>query len=107
MGAMMHEDRFGVVSVSWTPAGTAAGPLTAAQTTSMLGLKTSDIILRVEPPSTTAGLAVISGRASAADTLEVLFGNFSTGALTSESGTYRVHVFRPENVFAALNAALD
>ena len=107
MGAMMHEDRFGVVSFSWTPAGTAAGPLTAAQTTQMLGAKTSDLVLRVDPPSTTAGLAVVGARISAADTLEVVFGNFSTGALTSASGTYLAHVFRPENVRTSLAAAID
>jgi len=107
MGVQMHEDRYGVVSLSWTPAGTAAGPRTASQTTKMLGLKTSDVILHVDSPSTTAGLAVISGRVSAADTLEVMFGNFSTGALTSASGTYRVHVFRAENVRDSVMAALD
>ncbi len=106
MGVQIHEDRYGVVDITWTPAGTAAGPLTAAQTTQMLGLKTSDLILRVEPPSTTAGLAVISGRASAADTLEVLFGSFSTGALTSASGTYRVFVYRPEASRSSVSAAI-
>lgn len=96
MGAQIHEDRYGVVEVSWTPAGTAAGPLTAALTTTMLGLKTTDQILKVTPPSTTAGLAIVGASVSAADTLEVVFGNFSTGALTSASGTYQVTVFRPE-----------
>ena len=107
MGVQMHEDRYGVVSLSWTPAGVAAGPLTAAQTTTVLGLRTTDMILRVEPPSTTASISCLHGRVSAADTLEVTFGNFSTGALTSASGTYRVHVFRPENVRTSLAAAID
>lgn len=107
MGAMMHEDRYGVVSVSWTPAGTAAGPKTAAQTTQMLGLKTTDQILCVTPPSTTASLAIVGARCSAQDTLEVMFGNFSTGALTSASGTYQVTVFRAENIRNSVINALD
>jgi len=107
MGVQMHEDRYGVVSFSWTPAGTASGPRTAAQTTQMLGLKTTDVIARVEPPSTTASLSVISARCSAADTLEVTFGNFSTGPLTSASGTYRAYIFRAENVQTSVSNALD
>lgn len=108
MGVQIHEDRYGVVSLSWTPAGTAAGPLTASQTTQMSGLLTSDQILKVTPPSTTAGLAIVGARVSAADTLEVTFGNFSTGPLTSASGTYNVTVFRAEtirsNVIGAIGA---
>lgn len=106
MGVQIHEDRYGVVEVTLTPAGTALGPLTAAQTFTLNGLKTSDMILRVDPPSTTAGLAIVGARVSAADTLEILFGNFSTGALTSATGTYRVHVFRPENSYSSVNAAI-
>ena len=106
MGAQIHEDRYGVVQATLTPAGTAAGPLTAAQTFTMNGLKTTDLILKVDPPSTTAGLAIVGARASAADTLEVLFGNFSSGALTSASGTYSVHVFRAEAPRTAVNAAI-
>lgn len=106
MGVQMHEDRYGVVDLTWTPAGTAAGPLTAAQTTQMLGLKTGDIV-QVTPPSTTAGLAIVGARCSAADTLQVVFGNFSTGPLTSASGTYKVFVFRPENSRTSVTNAID
>ena len=72
----------------------------------MLGLKTSDEVLKVTPPSSTAGLAIVAAWCSAADTLEVTFGNFSTGALTSAAGTYRVHVFRPENDRTSVDAAV-
>ena len=106
MGVQIHEDRYGVVQVSLTPAGTAAGPLTASQTFTMSGLKTSDLILKVEPPSTTAGLAIVGANVSAADTLQITFGNFSTGALTSAAGTYNVHVFRAEAPRTAVNAAI-
>lgn len=106
MGAQIHEDRYGVVSVSWTPAGTAAGPLTAAQTTQVLNLRTTDQILKVTPPSTTAGLGIVGASVSAADTLEVVFGNFSTGAVTSASGTYTVTVFRAETIRSDVNGAI-
>ena len=107
MGVQMHEDRYGVVQVSLTPAGTASGPLTASQTFTVPGLKTTDIILHVSPPSTTASLALVGYRASAADTLQITFGNFSTGPLTSASGTYRVFVFRPEADRTSVSAAID
>ena len=106
MGIQVHEDRYGCVSVTLTPAGTAAGPVTQAQTFTVSGLKTGDEILKVTPPSTTAGLGIVGAWVSAADTLEVLFGNFSSGALTSASGTYRVHVFRPENDRTSVDAAV-
>lgn len=106
MGVQIHEDRYGVVQVALTPAGTALGPLTAAQTFTVPGLKTSDQILKVTPPSTTAGLAIVAASVSAADTLELVFGNFSTGALTSASGTYCVHVFRPEAARTSVSAAI-
>ena len=106
MGAQIHEDRYGVVSVSLTPAGTAAGPLTASQTFTVKGLKTTDQILNVTPPSTSAALALVSARVSAADTLSIQFGNFSTGPATSASGTYNVFVFRPEAARTSVPAAI-
>lgn len=106
MGAQIHEDRYGVVQATLTPAGTALGPLVAAQTFTVLGLKTSDQILKVTPPSTSVGLAIVSASVSAADTLEIVFGNFSTGPLTSASGTYNVFVFRPEAARTSVNAAI-
>ena len=106
MGAQIHEDRYGKVEVSLTPDGTTAGPLTEAQTFTILGLKTSDVIAKVTPPSTTAGLAIVGASVSAADTLEIVFGNFSTGALTSAAGTYGIYLFRAENARTAVNAAI-
>lgn len=106
MGAQIHEDRYGVLAFSWTPGGVAAGPLTASLTTTALGLKTTDEVLKVTPPSTTAGINIVGAWCSAADVLEVTFGNFSTGALTSAAGTYRVHIFRPENDRSSVQAAI-
>ncbi len=106
MGIQVHEDRYGVVTATLTPAGTALGPLVASQTFTVTGLKTTDQILKVTPPSTSTGLAIVGASVSAADTLEIVFGNFSTGALTSASGTYKIHVFRPENTFSAVDSAL-
>ena len=105
MGAQIHEDRYGVVQVSLTPAGTAAGPGTSEQTFTVLGLQTTDVV-SVDPPSTTSGLAIVGARVSAANTLAILFGSFSTGALTSASGTYTIHVFRPEAARTSVNAAI-
>ena len=107
MGVQMHEDRYGVVAVSLTPEGTAAGPLTASQTFTVKGLKTTDKILSVEPPSTSAALVLGACRVSAADTLSIQFANFSTGPATSASGTYNVFVFRPEAARTSVLAALD
>ena len=107
MGVQMHEDRYGVLSASLTPAGSAAGPGTASQTFTVKGLKTTDQILNVTPPSTTAGLSLLDFDVSAADTLRIVFGNFSTGALTSASGTYTITVFRPENIRTSVSAAID
>lgn len=107
MGAMLHEDRYGVLTQSLTPAGTAAGPLTASQTFTVQGLKTTDQILHVSPPSTTASLAIVGHRVSAANTLQLTFGNFSTGPLTSASGTYTITVFRAENIRDSVSSALD
>ncbi len=106
MGIQVHEDRYGVVNVTLTPAGTAAGPITASQTFTVPGLLTTDIIEKVDPPSTTAGLAIVGADVSAANTLRILFGSFSTGALTSASGTYRVKIFRSERSHTSVINAL-
>lgn len=106
MGIQVHEDRYGVVSVSLTPAGTALGPVVASQSFTVTGLKTTDQILSVTPPSTSTGLAIVGARVSAADTLELTFGNFSTGALTSATGTYTIQVFRPETTQSSVTSAL-
>lgn len=106
MGIQVHEDRYGVISVSLTPAGTAAGPITASQTFTVPGLRTTDRVLDVSPPSTTAGLVLCDFTVSAADTLKIIFGNFSTGPLTSASGTHTITIFRPEKTFTAVNSAL-
>lgn len=106
MGVQIHEDRYGVVQVTLTPAGTAAGPIVASQTFTVSGLKTTDQILKITPPSTSTGLAIVGADVSAVDTLRIVFGNFSTGALTSASGTYNVHVFRPENARSSVSAAI-
>ena len=106
MGVQIHEDRYGVVQVTLTPAGTALGPLLAAQTFTVPGLQTSDQILKVTPPSTSVGLSIVGASVSAVDTLQIIFGNFSTGPLTSASGVYNVTVFRAEAPRTSVNAAI-
>lgn len=109
MGIQVHEDRYGKISLSLTPAGTAAGPGIQEQTftsAGLVGLRTTDEILNVTAPSSTNGLAILSARVSAADTLAITFGNFSTGALTSASGTHHIHVFRRERQATDVAGAL-
>jgi len=106
MGVQIHEDRYGVVAVSLTPGGTAAGPLTASQTFTVNGLKTTDVVISVQPPSTSAALVLSSARVSAADTLSIQFANFSTGPATSASGIYNVFVYRPEAVRTSVTSAI-
>lgn len=94
MGAQIHEDRYGIVSVSLTPVSTAA-TTTAEQTFTVTGLKTS-MFVSINLPSATAYLGVAGARVSAADTLAVTFSNQSSAGLTSASGTHKVFWFDPE-----------
>lgn len=94
MGVQLHEDRYGVVSVSLTPVSTAAST-SAEQTFTVTGL-TTDMHVSVNLPSATAYLGVGGARVSAADTLAITFQNQSSAGLTSASGTHKVFWFRPE-----------
>lgn len=94
MGAQIHEDRYGVVSVSLTPVSTAA-TLSAEQTFTVTGL-TTDMFVSVNAPSATAYLGIAGVRVSAANTLAINFTNQSSAGLTSASGTHKVFWFKPE-----------
>jgi hypothetical protein len=62
--------------------GSVATITTAEQAVTVIGVATGDIILRVEKPTHQAGLGVLGGRVSAADTVQVKFVNPTAGGIT-------------------------
>lgn len=79
-------------TVTWSPAATAANNA-VEQTTAVSGLSTQDIVF-VSPPGHTAGIGLAGARASAADTLAVVFSNPTSGSKTAPSGSYLVCAIR-------------
>lgn len=79
-------------SVTWSPAATAANSA-VEQTVAVTGLSTQDIVC-VSPPGHTAGIGLAGARASAADTLAVVFVNPTAGSKTAPSGDYLVCAIR-------------
>jgi len=77
------------VSFTFNPASIAAST-TVVQTTTITGLKTDDIILRVIKPSHTVGIAVNDGRVTATDTLGITYTNASTGVIDPTEENYIV-----------------
>ena len=96
MGAMMNEDRFGVLTMTIDPASVAANT-SAEQTFTCKGLRTNDFV-KVTKPSATAGLVVGNARVSATDTLAITFGNLTASPIDAPSETWLVYVFRGEHV---------
>lgn len=94
MGAMMNEDRFGVITFTFNPASVATITV-AEQTVSVPGLKVGDVVFLIKP-TVTAGLGICQSRVSAADTLAVQFVNPTAGAIDAASETYTLFWFRPE-----------
>lgn len=94
MGAMINEDRFGVVSATLDVASVAAAT-TAQQTFTVPGLRVGDIVIPMKP-SLTAGLGIAGARVSAADTLAITFINATAGALDPAAEAYLIFWFRPE-----------
>ena len=83
-----------IISSSLTPASVAT--ITCAeQTFTVNGLKVGDLV-NVNPPSITAGVAPVSARVSAANTLAITFCNPTAGSLTPAAGSYIINVMRPE-----------
>ena len=100
MGAMINEDRFGVVSLVVDVASVAAN-ITAEQTFAVTGLKVGDFVA-VNKPSLNTGLGVCNARVSAANTLAITFNNNTAGAVDPASETYLVFWFRPEKTPAGV-----
>lgn len=85
-----------VVEASLTPAEVAAN-VAPAQTFTVLGVKSGDVII-VTPPSQTANVTIGSAYVSAADTISVQFVNPTAGALTPAAGTHKITVIRHEGL---------
>jgi hydrogenase maturation factor len=102
MGAMMNEDRFGVVTFTFDPASVAAAT-SAEQTVTVSGLKTGDVVALTKPTAT-AGVGIVNVRVSAANTLAVTFMNATASSVDPASETYTLFWFRPEKtVSGAVN----
>ena len=102
MGAMINEDRFGVVAISLDVASVAANT-TAEQTFTIGGLKTTDFVSIVKPSHST-GMGIVNARVSAADTLAITFVNATAAPIDPAAETYLVFWFRAEKQQARVNA---
>lgn len=83
-----------MVDVTFNPASVAT-ITTAEQTTTVIGLKTGDMVYW-QKPTNTAGVGVVNMRVSAADTLAVTFVNPTAGGVDAASETWRLLVIRPD-----------
>ena len=101
MGAMMNEDRFGVVTASLDVASVAINT-TAEQTFTVSGL-TTDMMVFVNKPALNAGLGIVNARVSAANTLAISFVNATGGAIDPSAETYKIFWFKPEKSATTVN----
>lgn len=76
-------------SVTFDPASVGANT-TVEQTVTVSGLKVGDIILTVIKPTLEAGLGVLQGRVSAADTLAIQLINTTAAPIDAGSESYTV-----------------
>ena len=88
---------------SITPSSVAANT-TAEQSFTVAGLQTGDQLQVSFQGSQTAGVAIVNARVSAANTLALTFGNFTSGALTPVAGVYVIEINRPESITLPTNA---
>ncbi len=78
--------------------------LTASTTTQQsfaalgIGLIVGDQISAVTPPSYVAGITIVSAVVTAADTLQITWGNFTAGTPTPPAGVYQVEVNRAQSL---------
>ena len=98
MGAMINEDRFGVITFTYDP-GSIAAATTAEQTVTVPGVLPGDYI-EVTKPTLTAGVGIVNARVSAANTVAITWVNATAGAIDPPAETYQAWVFRPEKVTA-------
>jgi hypothetical protein len=80
------------ISQSLTPV-SVGGATCAEQNFTVTGLAVGDFV-DVTPPAITAGVAPVTARVSAINTLTVTFCNPTAGALTPAAGVYQIQVTR-------------
>jgi hypothetical protein len=101
MGAMLTEDRFGVLTTTFNIASISSGT-SAEQTFTVKGLKPNDFVA-ISKPTLHAGLGVTNVRVSAKDTLAIQFLNATGSPIVPGAETYLVFYFRPEHTSASVN----
>jgi hypothetical protein len=95
-----------VLAVTLSPTSVAPNT-TAEQSFTIPGLLVGDFI-EVNKPSVQAGLAIVNSRVSAANTLQIGFGNLTAATITpTASEVYAISVERPENVGGTGNSILS
>lgn len=82
-----------VYSQSLTPSATSAAIQTSAQTFTVTGLTTADVVF-VNGPAPTSLCPMVGARVSAANTLQLHFTVLTASACTPASGTYVVVAVR-------------
>lgn len=82
----------GRVSQSITPASVAAATA-VEQTFTVPGLRVGDFV-DVTPPGLTVGVAPVTSRVSAANTIAITWLNPTAGALVPAAGVYQIQVMR-------------
>jgi len=63
-----------------------------------LGLQVGDQVTACAAPSFLAGVFIAQATVTAADTLQITFGNVTAGALTPPAGAYVIEVNRPQSL---------
>jgi hypothetical protein len=101
MGALINEDRFGVIQLSIDVA-SIANNATAEQTFACPGLRVGDFV-EVSKPSHSSGVVIGNARVSAANTIAIQFSNVSGGAVDPAAETYLIFWFRPEKTPTVVN----
>lgn len=88
--------RMFMVSKTLDPAAIAANTSADNATTlTLTGVKQGDLVIAFKP-TTDAGMAVLDARVSAADTIQVVLGNFTILSINPASETWTFLIFRPD-----------
>ena len=86
-----------ILEVTLSPA-TIATTTSVEQTFTVQGLKLHDFVW-VNKPTNQTGLAIVGARVTAADTLGITFGNFTSGTLTpTASQVYTIFRCSPSDI---------
>lgn len=101
MGAMMNEDRFGVLTLSLNIASVGAGS-GSEQTFTLTGAKVGDFVA-ISKPTIHAGLGVVNARIPAKDQIAIQFINATGSPIVPGVETYQVLWFRAEKVSKAIS----